>query len=115
MHIYLLEYLKLPTFDFAGYLYHVYPDMGAMTWSQAMSACNGLSYGGYDDWYLPNIEELGAMCQKESSIGGFSDTFYWSSTEHGSSEARCQQVTRGGWCYASKSSTWRVRCVRREN
>ena len=49
-----VEYLKLPTFDFAGYLYHVYPDMGAMTWNQAMSACNGLSYGGYDDWYLPN-------------------------------------------------------------
>lgn len=110
------DYLKLPTFDFAGYLYHVYPDMGAMTWSQAMSACNGLSYGGYDDWYLPNKEELNAMYQKKSSIGGFSDTYYWSSTERGSDKAYRQYFYDG---YQSgdytKVHTYRVRCVRREN
>ncbi len=110
------EYLKLPTFDFAGYLYHVYPDMGAMTWSQAMSACNGLSYGGYDDWYLPNKEELNAMYQKKSSIGGFSGSYYWSSTEDNSGGYACYQYFYSGqqnWDY--KSDTNRVRCVRREN
>ena len=109
------EYLKLPTFDFAGYLYHVYPDMGAMTWSQAMSACNGLSYGGYDDWYLPNREELNAMYQKKSSIGGFSNTYYWSSTEQGGSFAWCQDFYDGYQGSVSKGYTYRVRCVRREN
>ena len=110
------EYLKLPTFDFAGYLYHVYPDMGEMIWSQAMSACNGLSYGGYDDWYLPNREELNAMYQKKSSIGGFSNTWYWSSTEHGGSYAWYQTFYDGYQNYSTKgSSTLRVRCVRREN
>ena len=109
------EYLKLPTFDFAGYLYHVYPDMGAMTWSQALSACNGLSYGGYDDWYLPNKEELNAMYQKKLSIGGFSSTYYWSSTEVTSSRAWHQSFQSGGQYSDDKSSTGRVRCVRREN
>ena len=108
-------YLKLPTFDFAGYLYHVYPDMGAMTWNQAMSACNGLSYGGYDDWYLPNKEELYAMYQKISSIGGFSNTYYWSSTEYTSYTACSLYFSTGSTYSHYKSDTNRVRCVRREN
>ena len=108
------EYLKLPTFDFAGYLYHVYPDMGAMTWSQAISACNGLSYGGYDDWYLPSREELSAMYEKRSSIGGFSTSAYWSSTE-GNSGAWYKYFGDGYPYCGDKSKTYRVRCVRREN
>ena len=107
------EYLKLPTFDFAGYLYHVYPDMGAMRWSQALSACNGLSYGGYDDWYLPNKEELNAMYQK-SSIGGIS-TYYWSSTDDGGRYAWGQNFSNGGQGHDSKDNSHNVRCVRREN
>ena len=109
------NYLKLPTFDFAGYLYHVYPDMGTMTWSQAMSACNGLSYGGYEDWYLPSIEELDAMYEKKSSIGGFSDAYYWSSsTASYSGNAYTQNFDHGDQDYYNKSYTRRVRCVRRE-
>ncbi len=109
------SYLKLPTFDFAGYLYHVYPDMGAMTWSQAVSACNGLSYGGYDDWYLPNKEELYAMYQKQSSIGGFSGTYYWSSTECSDFEAWYRYFSGGTSHYDYKINAFRVRCVRKEN
>ena len=108
------EYLNLPTFYFAGYLYHVYPDMGARTWSQAMSACHGLSYGGYDDWYLPNEEELNAMYQKKSSIGGFSGTYYWSSTE-GSGYVCYQNFYDGKQYWNYESKTYWVRCVRRED
>ena len=111
-----VEYLKLPTFDFAGFLYHVYPDMGAMTWSQAMSACDGLSYGGYDDWYLPDLVELKAMYQKRSSIGGFSLTNYWSSTESSSSGDACYHDFYDGFSHVTtKAYTFHVRCVRREN
>ena len=108
------EYLKLPAFDFAGYLYHVYPDMGEMTWYQARSACNELSYGGYDDWYLPDKEELNAMYEQKSSIGGFSGTTYWSSTS--SLNYACYQNFSNGYqgCSASKENTSRVRCVRKE-
>ena len=108
------DYLKLPTFDFAGYLYHVYPDMGAMTWYQAISACDELSYGGYNDWYLPNMEELTAMYQKESSIGGFFDADYWSSFG-GYDEARNKSFYNGYTGWDRKDDMCRVRCVRREN
>ena len=109
------EYLKLPTFDFSGYLYHVYPDMGKMIWSQAVSACNGLSYGGYDDWYLPNKVELNAMYEQKSSIGGFSSQYYWSSTEYNSSIAWYQNFSSGYQWTEGKSIAYRVRCVRKEN
>ena len=29
-----------------------------MTWNDANNACEGLIYGGYDDWMLPDYEEL---------------------------------------------------------
>ena len=118
------EYLKLPTFDYAGYLYHVYPDMGAMTWSQAMSACNGLSYGGYEDWYLPNKEELYKMYQERVLIGGFSNAYYWSSTEYcyntnlGNTNAVIVSFTNdyysGRTSNYDKSVSYNVRCVRKE-
>ena len=109
------EYLKLPTFDFVGYLYHVYPDIGEMSWFEAMSACDGLSYGGYDDWYLPNKEELYAMYQKKSSIGGFSSTTYWSSTELNRDHAYCHSFYYGTQYCDYVTNPNRVRCVRREN
>jgi hypothetical protein len=114
------DYLKLPTFDFAGYLYHVYPDMGQMSWSPAMSACNGLSYGGYDDWYLPNMEELYAIYQKKSSIGGFSNArYWWSSTVlyNSTSSEACRLDFYDGYYdyYCDKGIISGVRCVRREN
>ena len=37
--------------------------------------------GGYSDWYLPSIDELEKLYQYRASISGFSDGFYWSSTE----------------------------------
>ena len=109
------EYLKLPTFDFAGYLYHVYPDMGEMTWRQAILACNGLSYGGYDDWYLPDKEELNAMYKKKITIGGFLDDDYWSGTKYGIDGAYYLSFYNGNQYTYKQNSTFRVRCVRREN
>ena len=111
------EYLKLPIFDFGGYNYHVYPDMGAMTWQQAISACNGLSYGGYSDWFLPSKYELNAMYQNKTAIGGFSSsTWYWSSTEHDSDDAHVQNFYNGSQNinYGNKSGSKGVRCVRRD-
>jgi len=42
---------------------------------------------GYDDWYLPSSGELKEMFKTignsaENNIGGFDDTWYWSSTKY---------------------------------
>ena len=110
-------YLELPTFSFSGNLYRVYPDIGAMTWQHAMDACGDLTYGGFTDWYLPSQEELRAMYENKSSIGGFSGTYYWSSTEcrDGAYYWRFGDDDFYSSNYYSKSHTYRVRCIRKEN
>ena len=111
------DYLALPTFIYSGRTYHVYPDMGALAWDTAISACEALTYAGYDDWYLPNKSELNAMYINKSEIGGFSYNWYWSSTEvNGSTSGRAwnQSFSDGDQEYDSKSISLKVRCVRRD-
>lgn len=77
------EYLALPTFMHDGHVYRVYPDLGSMSWSQAMQTCDDLTFGGYNDWILPTKEILNSMYIAKNSIGGFgsgSSSCYWSST-----------------------------------
>ena len=48
-----------------------------MNWNDAKVACTKLGKG----WRLPNKNELNTMYINRDKIGGFSDYFYWSSTE----------------------------------
>jgi TolB-like protein len=47
--------------------------------------CAGLDFNGYKDWFLPSRDELYLMYQnlKRKGLGGFSDDFYWSSSQDG--------------------------------
>lgn len=73
-----LLYEQLPTMRHAGQLYHIYPDMGSMAWQNAYNACEQLVYAGYDDWYLPSIEELQNILSQQPNL--FIDKCYWSQT-----------------------------------
>jgi hypothetical protein len=109
------SYLQLPTFSFSGNLYRVcYDDIGNMEWQQAMDACDDLTYYGFTDWYLPSKSELAAMYDQKLSIGGFSNNYYWSSSEFGSSDAWCQNFNHGSQSNGDKIHTYGVRCVRKE-
>jgi len=58
--------------------FEVYPnDLGQMTWDNAMNACDGLG----DGWRLPTRLELLLMHINQDGLGGFADSYYWSSTE----------------------------------
>jgi hypothetical protein len=52
-----------------------FPD--AMNWNDAKEACLTLGKG----WRLPTKTELNILYKNRNKIGGFSDEFYWSSTE----------------------------------
>jgi hypothetical protein len=72
---------------------------GAMTWSNAIAYCEGLTYGGQSDWRLPNRRELlsliddsrsnpalcntagtGKWTDNDPFTGVQSGSYYWSST-----------------------------------
>ena len=64
--------------------------LGSGTWNEAISACRSYHGGGYNDWYLPTIQELKLIFLDGCGQEGF----YWSSTECGSTKAEIR-------CYAS--------------
>lgn len=50
----------------------------------AAKLCADLVQNGYDDWFLPSIDELGLVYEHKDAIGGFANEEYWvysSSTE----------------------------------
>lgn len=47
----------------------------------AAKVVDELTVGGYDDWYLPSIDELTELYKQRTIIGGFDETKkYWSSS-----------------------------------
>ena len=135
-------YIALPTFIHNGYTYRVYPELGSsMTYTQASSACDNITYGGYSDWVLPSKETLNTMYIYKEEIGGFYKSYYWSLSfshldgpyyngygEHYDRHYWIQNFSNGqqssgegGSIYANGSSgyqyedEYRVRCIRREN
>ncbi len=50
----------------------------------AAKLCTDLIQNGYDDWFLPSIDELGLVYEHKDKIGGFANEEFWvytSSTE----------------------------------
>lgn len=82
--IYQDPYLGLPTFEYNGRLYRVYPTFDfTMPYAQAVSVCADLTFGGYSDWYLPSKSELNMMYTNKNALG-FETTnsivVWWSSS-----------------------------------
>ena len=86
----------------------------------AASICANLSLDGYEDWFLPSAKELNEMYQRigqgasgaNQNIGGFTGSFYWSSSESGDSEAWNLFFFVGGLFKDNKNGPNRVRAVR---
>lgn len=49
---------------------------------QAARAADDLEVGGYDDWFLPSLNELDELHEAlhQEGLGGFANDVYWSST-----------------------------------
>jgi hypothetical protein len=81
----------------------------------AAKLCAELTYGGYDDWFLPSKDELDLMNDNLhlAGYGGFaSDYFYWSSSQLGSSYAWRQYFGSGYQGSSRKYYNGSVRAMR---
>ena len=73
-----------------------------------------LGVGGvlYDDWYLPSIDELFQLWLNRAAIGGFTNNYYWSSTEYDNGNALIFSFEYGYQNSNQKNNYWYVRAVR---
>ena len=83
----------------------------------AADRCAMKVYNGYNDWFLPSKDELNLMYVylHLSDLGGFYDTYYWSSSEISSDNAWRQSFVNGtqeGHDKEFFNSTLKVRAVR---
>jgi len=95
---------------------------GLMTGSPAATYVNGLTDGGFTDWYLPSIDELSILwhnrflANKALNDGSFTllskTAYYWSSTENIASDAFCFYFYYGYSNIKGKFNTYYVRAVR---
>ena len=53
----------------------------------AARVCDELVLNGYNDWFLPSLNELLQMYQQRTAIGGFGSAMYWSSSQLNSQRA----------------------------
>ncbi len=70
------------------------------------------SGGGFNDWYLPSIDELYKLYINKTAIGGFASANYWSSSESGTFYAFSQGFGSGGLTNGLKTNASYVRAVR---
>lgn len=79
----------------------------------AARLCGDLVQGGYSDWFLPSKDELNKLFLNKTAIGGFANSFYWSSTDYLYRDyAWYQAFTNGFQNYVSKDNSMHVRAVR---
>ena len=75
---------------------------GSMT---AVQVCDGLDYGGYQDWFLPSRDELDSAYHNLHlpGFGGFAADYYWTSSEINDATAYVQSFAGGAQGNRSKS------------
>ena len=84
------------------------------SYGNAAGICRAYTGGGYTDWYLPSVNELGLLSQQHFIIGGFLATQYWSSTATttDNSFAYVIDMNSGGYDVRLKSEQFPIRAIR---
>ena len=88
---------------------------GPTSTNYAAGLARAYTGGGFTDWYLPSINELGKLYLNRVLIGGFifnSNTNYWSSTEESVFFSFYFDFSNGVPTYNIKNDIYRVRAIR---
>jgi hypothetical protein len=80
--------------------------------SYAASIARDYNGGGYTDWFLPSKDELNQLYENKTANSGFTDAWYWSSTEFNNDVAWLQIFSNGNQNDDIKANTYYVRAVR---
>ncbi|MFH1366031.1 MAG: DUF1566 domain-containing protein [Patescibacteria group bacterium] len=97
------------------------PFNAIMTWTNAITNCEALSYAGQTDWRLPNLKELQSIADYGRSSPAIDPLFtntqsvnYWSSTTYATTTTGAWYVHfyGGNVSNSDKASSYYVRCVR---
>ena len=99
-----------------------YPSSTTYTWQNALKYCESLVYAGYDDWRLPNKNELASLLNYDKSAAPYSDfpdmpstdNYFWSSSTvvYGTYYAWLVDFDYGRVSSDGKTYSNGVRCVR---
>jgi len=91
------------------------------TWKSALSYCENLSYAGYADWRLPNINELKTLLDHNikdrpySSFPGITESRFWSSSAFENTSATTAwtiYTISGATIMYDKTNQISTKCVR---
>ena len=78
----------------------------------AAKICRDYRGGGYTDWFLPSKGELNKLYLNRVAIGSFSNSIYWSSSEHDQAGAWLKDFESGLSNDDGKTMEFPVRAVR---
>lgn len=89
-------------------------DIGSFNWDGAVRAAQNHRGGGFTNWRLPSDGELRLMYRNlnEKGLGGFSNNWYWSSSQYDNKRAWTRKFNTGQENYHSKDYTYLVRAIR---
>lgn len=81
-------------------------------WNEAVKFCTDYRGGGFDDWYLPAIDELNLLYLNKDQVGTFTRFSYWSCTEYAEHFAWFLHFYNGIRDNDFKDNTCYVRAIR---
>jgi len=67
---------------------------------------------GYTDWFLPSKDELNLLYLQKDVVGGFSGSYYWTSSSDDTTGAWVHNFFNGAQFALPKDTGQRVRAVR---